>query len=295
MNGCRHATAARLLRSAAAIGLIAAMPAAAQTLPINEASTPLPQRPKWEAGVAAVAFRVTDYPASDEYRKLVLPVPYFVYHGRVLRSDDQGSRMRRKLSPFAEIDVSGGGALASDSSDSQARDGMPDLGYLVELGPNLRLSVAGWSARARFMVNLPVRGVVSIGDPGLNWRGVVFAPELAYRHEHILGTELTLRVSVASQFVTDALGDYFYAVEPRYATAGRPAYAASGGYLGSSAGLRIDHKISNRVRLFTTLRYYDYTGAANEDSPLFRSDHGYSAGLGVSWTFLQSREPAEPE
>lgn len=269
--------------------------AGAQTLPVNEAATSTQQKPRWEAGIAGVGFRVADYPASDEYRTLALPVPYFVYHGRVLRSDDQGSRMRRKLTPYAEIDISGGGALASDSSDSQARDGMPDLGYLVELGPNLRLSINGPTARSKIFANLPVRGVISIGDPGLNWRGVMFAPELAYRQERVLGTELALRVSLASQFVSAALGEYFYEVEPRYATAQRPAYSASGGYLGSSLGVRIDHQLSRRIRLFTTLRYYSYSGAANEDSPLFRTDHGYTAGLGLSWTFLQSREAAVPE
>lgn len=281
-------------RAGAALAVLCCVAAQAQQLPEGDGEA-APQRPKWEAGLGAAALRVADYPASDEYRTLALPLPYFVYHGRVLRSDDEGSRLRRKLAPQVEIDVSGGGALASDSGDSQARAGMPDLGYLVELGPNLRLGFAGWGERSRLVVNLPLRGVVSIGDPDLSWRGVLFAPEIAHRSERIAGTTLGLRISLVSQFASGALADYYYAVAPRYATAQRPAYGAAAGYLSSSLGVRIDQRLAPRLRGFVSLRYYSYAGATNDDSPLFRRDDGYTAALGLSWAFLQSRQAAEPE
>lgn len=258
-------------------------------------SVPAARQPKWEAGIGGLALTLPEYPASDEYRSLLLPLPYFVYRGRVLRADEQGSRLRRRLAPYAEIDVSGGGALASDSSGSDARRGMPDLGYLVELGPNLRLGYAGALPRSTLVVNLPLRGVVSIGDPGVNWRGLRFVPELAYRLDGVLGTPLSLRLSLAAELASGALHDYFYTVEPRYATAARPAYAASAGYLGSSIGARVSRPLTRRLRGFATLRYYNYDGSASADSPLFRAHDGYTAALGLSWSLLQSREPAFDE
>jgi len=248
--------------------------------------------PRWEAGIAGAAFTVPDYPASDEYRSLALPAPYFVYRGRVLRADDEGSRLRRRLGANMELDLSGGGALSSDSSGSDARRGMPDLGYLLELGPNLRLSYAGPAHDSAVVINLPVRGVISVGDGGLNWRGAVFAPELAYRADRYLEGRLGIWLSLATEVASTALQRYFYEVAPRYATADRPAYAADAGYLGSSLGLRGSYSLTPRLRLFASLRYYAYAGAENQDSPLFRRDDGYTAAIGLSWTVLQSDQRA---
>lgn len=268
-----------------AAGIVVAAPA-----PAAEPAA-APARPKWEIGVSTIGFAVADYPASDEYRTRVLPFPYFVYRGRTLRADQQGSRLRRTLSPSVEIAVSGGGAFAVDSGGSEARAGMPDLGYLLELGPNLRLN---WRAPmdARTYLNLPVRGVLSIGDPGVNWRGLVFAPELGFVHPGPWGDATSLRVSLAATFATQALHDYFYTVEPRYVTPTRPAYAASEGYLGSSLGALASRPLGERLRGFVSLRLYRYAGAANTGSPLFRDNDGYTAAIGLSWSFARSREPA---
>ncbi len=285
----RRAAAATLL------ALATAPCAAAPTLTADDIAAQTEHLPKWEAGIALVAFSVPDYPASSDYRTLALPAPYFSYHGRVLRTDDEGSRVRRKLSPRIEIGISGGGALAADSSDSAARAGMPDLGYLVELGPNLRLSLAAPAPRARVTLNLPLRGIVSLGDPGVNWRGVMFAPSLSYWQPDFAASSLALRASFAAEFASRALQDYFYGVAPQYATAQRPAYTADAGYLGSSLGLRLTHTLSPRLRAFVALRYYNYAGAANADSPLSATEHGYTAALGMSWSFLQSPQAALPE
>ncbi|MGH8444478.1 MAG: MipA/OmpV family protein [Solimonas sp.] len=292
----RRRAASRLLRAPLlALPAAFAVPVAAQTLPTpNEQTTqPRDTLPKWEAGVLFAGLTLPDYPASDEYRTIVVPVPYFVYRGRTLRSsEEEGSRLRQKLAPNVEIDVSGGGALSSDSNGSKARRGMPDLDYLVELGPNLRLSYDGPRPHSQIVVNLPLRAVVSLGS-GVDWQGVLFAPELAYISERFLGGRLSLRGSLSSEFSSTQLQRYFYGVAPRYATAERPAYQADAGYLGSSLGLRASYAFTPTIDGFIGLRWYNHAGAANADSPLFRNENGYSATLGVSWSFWESKEMAE--
>lgn len=251
------------------------------------------QRPRWEAGVAAVGFTVPDYPAADEYRSLALPLPYFVYRGRVLRADEESSRLRRRLAPNVELDISARGALSTDSEGSDAREGMPDLGYLLELGPNLRLSYPGAAPRSHWIVNLPVRGVISIGDPDVHWRGVVFAPELAYRRAGFMDGRLALRGSLRPTFAGTRLQRYFYEVAPQFATPQRPAYEASAGYLGVSLGAQVSWAFTPRLRGFLDLRHYNHAGAANDDSPLFRSENNLTAAAGFSWSFWQSRHGAE--
>lgn len=249
-------------------------------------------RRKWEAGFAAVGFSVPAYPAAEENRVLALPSPYFVYHGRVLRSDDRGSRLRRRLTPNVELSVSGGGALAADSDDTEARRGMPDLGYLLELGPNLRLSFDGTSPTSGIELNLPVRGVISIGDGGVNWRGALFAPELAFEERCLFGRPISMRTSLTTEFASGGLQRYFYDVAPEYATAERPSYRSEAGYLGSSLGTRLSIPLRQGMRMFLALRYYNYDGAANQDSPLFRSEHGYSIAMGFTWSLWRSSERA---
>ncbi len=273
--------------------LLSAIPPVAAQTPAAEPAAPF--QPRWEAGIAAGAFTVADYPGSDEYRTLGAPLPYFVYYGTVLRSDERGSRVRRALTPNVEINISGSGALASDSDGSEARAGMPDLGYLLELGPNLALAFDGPNPGAKIYINLPARGVVSVGDPDLSWRGVLFAPEIAWRQHWLPNRALSLRVAYGADFASTRLHDYFYGVAPVYANDARPAYEASSGYLGSTVNLRLGYAISPTVRSFLSFSYNNYAGAANEDSPLFRSEDGYSAALGLSWSFLRSKRSAVVE
>ena len=288
---CLHAIP-RALAAFTALGMAAA---SAQPLGVPEdlPGKPGHQRPRWEAGIAGVAATVPDYPASDEHQRVALPAPYFVYRGRTLRADDEGSRLRRRLTPNLEIDVSGGGAMSSDSSGSDARRGMPDLDYLLELGPNLRMSFEGPTPTSTLIVNMPLRGVASLGDGGLQWRGLVFTPDLALQSERFLGGRMNLRGSIRADFASAQLQRYFYEVTPQYATPERPVFSAAGGYLGASVGGRVAYAITPRLSSFVSLRYYFHDGAANDRSPLFRSDHGYSAAVGFSWSLFQSRQLAE--
>ncbi len=269
-------------------------PARAQSLPsVDDVAAQAPSKPKWEAGLAGIAVTTPLYPGSDDTRTLALPVPYFVYRGRVLQADQEGSRLRHRFTPHVELGFSGGGALSSNSSDSQVREGMPDLDYLIELGPNLKLSFDAPRPRSQLVIDLPVRAVFSLGS-GIQDRGFLFAPEASYVDDGLAGGRLSWRVSVGSDFATEKLHDYFYEVAPRYVTEQRPAYAASAGYLGSSLGTRFTYEFTERMRGFVALRYFLYAGSANEDSPLFERDDAYSTVLGVTWSFYWSREKAEP-
>lgn len=250
-------------------------------------------RPRWEAGVAGVALRAPDYPGADEYRNFALPVPYFIYYGRVLRADEnEGSRLRQKMTPNVELALSGGGTLSSDSSNSDARRGMPDLDYLIQLGPSLRLSYPGPQPRSKFIVRVPLRAAASVGS-GLAWHGIATAPDVSYLREGLLDGRLALRVSVGSEFASTALHRYYYDVAPQDATSERPAYRAKAGYLGSGIDLSGRYRFTRKLRGFVALGYANHAGSANEHSPLLRSDDGYTVATGFSWSFWQSAARAE--
>jgi outer membrane scaffolding protein for murein synthesis (MipA/OmpV family) len=85
---------------------------------------------------------------------------------------------------------------------------------------------------------------------------------------------------------------YFYTVDPQYATATRPQYHASAGY----AGTQVVTALSKRFPKFWVggyLRYDTLSGAVFEDSPLVQRRSYWAAGLGFAWMIHRSSQRVE--
>ncbi|MBE0622657.1 MAG: MipA/OmpV family protein, partial [Burkholderiales bacterium] len=85
---------------------------------------------------------------------------------------------------------------------------------------------------------------------------------------------------------------HFYAVEPAFATAARPAYSARGGY----GGVQMIAALSKRYREFWVGAFvkWDYLhGAAFADSPLVKDKQGMAAGFSIAWILGVSKTKVE--
>ncbi|UFN48244.1 MipA/OmpV family protein [Roseomonas sp. OT10] len=272
----------RPCRTAPALGLLALLaagPVAAQEVRL----------PVFEAGIGGAAAWVPDYPAAGQNHLQAIPVPYVIYRGQILRSDDQGVRGRVYSSDSIGLDLSFSGAFPSSSSDNRAREGMPDLDWQGEVGPALRLTL--WrdpGAARRINLELPVRAVFSTDLSSIHFRGVVFSPELAFEQRGLRFAGDRLRAGIGPIVATERLMDYFYEVEPRYVRPGRPAYDAEGGYLGTRLQFSYRVPLNPRVSVYGGGRVESFHGAANRDSPLFRDNWNVSAAIGIAWSFYQS-------
>ena len=254
---------------------LAALPAKAQQLPV------------FEAGIAGGGGFLPAYPASDQNRWRGLAVPYIIYRGNVFRADDGGLRARTSLADGIELSVSASGGVNASSDDVTARQGMPDLEWLGELGPNLRFTLWRGEDEAspqRIVVDTPIRAVFSTDWSSVSFRGFTFAPDIAYEHMHFLSPFARLRVSAGVSFGTDRYADYFYDVAPQFARADRPAYNAQAGYVGSRVTLSYRLPLSERFSVVAGGRIENFSGAANADSPLFRNEWNFAvvAGFAVS-------------
>lgn len=254
---------------------LAALPAQAQQLPV------------FEAGIAAGGGWLPAYPASDQNRWRGLAVPYIIYRGSVFRADDSGLRARANLADGVELSVSASGGVNASSDDVTARQGMPDLQWLGEIGPTLRFTL--WrgedeAAPRRIVLDTPVRAVFSTDWSSVSFRGFTFAPDIAYEHMNFLSPFARLRVSAGVVFGTDRYTDYFYRVAPEFARPDRPAYNSQAGYVGSRLSVSYRVPLSERFSIVAGGRVENFSGAANADSPLFRSDWNFSvvAGFAVS-------------
>ncbi len=246
------------------------------------------ERPLLELGVLAVGGTFPDYPAADQNHWQGAPLPYLVYRGDILRSDESGIRGELLRGDRIQLDVSLGGSLPVDSSDNDAREDMPDLDLMGEIGPNLRVILAREPEVQRLDLDIGLRAAFTTDFSAIDHRGFVLAPELSFKRVDLGLADSRLRLGIGPVFASGRYMDYFYEVEPRYARPGRPAYDADAGYLGTR--LQGSYRISLSQRLSVTAggRAEGFWGATNDDSPLFRRNVNLAALLGVAYSFYQS-------
>lgn len=231
---------------------------------------------------------IAHYPGSDERSTRALALPYVIYRGDIFRLGEDG--IARGIffdSDRLELDLSFAAAFDLNSGDSSSRQGMPDLDYMGELGPNLKIKLGDWDGKS-LVLDLPIRAVFSSDFSNLNQRGYKFNPKLTYTIFRAFGTKTKLNLSLASTFATEKTHDYFYEVDQRYATPNRAEFNAKGGYLGSTLAVGFSVGITDNLRIFYGAQAHFFDGARNSDSPLHRSDFNYTVGAGLVWSFWKS-------
>lgn len=246
--------------------------------------------PKWEAGIAAAWAWTPHYPAAEQNGSLFLALPYFIYRWERVTVGEGGLVRGRVFEDRrVELTASVGGALPAKSEDNRAREGMPDLDTLAEVGVQLAVTLAEREGRDSWKLQLPLRAVFSTDFIGLDYRGVILRPRIAYTRERLGGANARMILGAGPIFASGMLMDYFYEVPPQFATAERPVYDARGGYLGSAASLAASFRVNERLRFLVGAQAAYYGGATNTDSPLFRDKTNYSFGLGLAWRILASK------
>lgn len=245
--------------------------------------------PLWELGGVAFGVSQQAYPGAEDRTRRALALPYLIYRGPLLRADRGTVGLRALKTERFELDIGFAGAFGSDSDDSEARRGLPDLGTLVEFGPRATWRLGEDAAGGRWAFELPLRGVFDVSD-GFASRGLALEPELGYSRNS--GSGWRWGVSVGAVFGNRKLTDTFYGVAPAFATAERPAYEAEAGLIAWRLGLSASRRLTPDWRVFGFARVDSVAGAANRDSPLVRRETGTSVGVGLSWTWLRSARRA---
>ncbi len=254
------------------------------------------EKPLWELGAGLGLLQMPDYRGSDKNRIYLLPYPYFIYRGDILRVDRERVSGRIFKTDTVLLDISLFGQVPVKSSDNDARRGMPDLDPTVELGPSLDITLLeNRQDRYKLNLTLPVRAVFSTDFSSLRHEGWVFSPRLAFeKADFISGTGLNMGISAGPLFADRGYNSYYYSVDPAYATASRPSYDAGAGYAGSSITFGLNKGYKQLVfNAFVSITFLQ--GAVIEDSPLVKSHYSVMSGIAVSWIFLKSAKsvPAE--
>ena len=245
--------------------------------------------PLWELGLAAMTLTVPAYPGSDELRTLSFPLPIVRYRGEILRSDREGIEGVLFESDTVEFNVSFGGNLPTDSTN-KAREGMPPLQPVTEVGPQLVYTYwrsGGYSAN----IDLPLRLVTVLGgSPYIDYKGTVFNPRMGFaiKSRSLSNTALRWGINAGVLYGFDQVNRYFYQVDEEFATADRPAYQAEEGYMGAEIVSTVSAKFYKRWLVFAGVSVSYLEGAANQESPLFKKAHYTTFGIGIAATLYKS-------
>jgi outer membrane protein len=285
----------RTVRNAATLNLVAVC---ALGLAGAAAESCADQLPLWEAGVGLAAIDFPDYRGSDQRKGYVLPLPFLVYRGNVLKVDRDGVRGLFLKTDAVELDFSLSASTPVKSENNRARQGMPDLDPTVEIGPKVNITLyRGPSGKSAVQLRLPVRAVIAIATDftHAHSEGFVFEPQLTL-DVHQLTPLSGWRVGVAAGplFGDSRYHGYYYSVAPAFATPSRPAYTAPAGYGGTQLTLSTSRRFPS-FWIGAFARWDRVNGAVFEDSPLVKREQGFAFGLAVSWVFKRSATLVEAD
>jgi MipA family protein len=250
--------------------------------------------PLWEAGAGATVLRLPDYRGADQGRTWLLPFPYLVYRGEFLKADERRVRGLFFKTERMELDASVTAQPPVDSSENDARRGMPDLDPIVEFGPSLNLSLhRSADRRTEVELRLPVRAAFASDFSYVDFAGWVFQPNINLDVRDPLGQAGWKFGMLGGVMFSDRrYHQYYYAVDPAFATPGRPAYNPAGGY----AGTQVIAALSKRFPgywLGAFARWDTLNGAVFAESPLVKTRQYFAAGFAAAWIIGESKTLVE--
>ncbi|OIP93182.1 MAG: hypothetical protein AUK26_02590 [Syntrophaceae bacterium CG2_30_58_14] len=252
------------------------------------------EKPLWELGAGLLLLQMPDYRGSDENRRYLLPYPYFVYRGDILRVERERISGRIFETDRLLLDISLNGNVPVNSSENPDRRGMADLDPTFEIGPSLNVTLLeNRQDHYKLKLTLPIRAAFSTDFSSVRHEGWVFHPRLVFeKADMIAGSGVNLGISAGPMFADRGYHRYYYAVDPPYATPTRRQYEAGGGYSGSTLTVGLNKNIKPFIiGAFVSLDFLQ--GAAFEGSPLVKNKYAVMTGITVSWVFLKSSKMVE--
>jgi len=260
---------------------------------MGRAQEELPEeKPLWEIGLFAGAARMPHYRGSDEYKAYILPLPYLIYRGEIVRANRDGIKGVFWSSDQLEAALSLSGTPPVDKNN-KARKGMPEIGAIVEAGPGIKFFIADRESPNPLYLKAGVRAAISVDtdDLGLAYEGLRGNIKLIYRNSTLLREQgVSFGLNAGVDFANRDYHETFYSVDPVYATPSRPAYSVDGGYSGFSLSANAVKKLNARWSLGAYYRWDNQAGAVYADSPLVKTENNHILGVAILCKLFESNE-----
>lgn len=244
--------------------------------------------PLWEIGAGVTGLSLPEYRGSDHQRSFLLPLPYLVYRGELLKVDRKGINGLLFESDRVRLNMSFDAGAPVRSSGNSIRSGMNDLDPTVQIGPSLEIClVHDCMHDSALQFRIPLRAVYAVRFMRMHGIGLVLNPQLNF-DQNAGHDAWNFGAAVGPLFATESYHDYYYEVAPQFSVPGsRPAYDARGGYSGILAILSLSKQFDHSW-FGSFLRYDNLSGAVFEHSPLVRTRQAFMLGFGMAWVLDRS-------
>jgi MipA family protein len=246
------------------------------------------EQPQYELGAGFIMLNVPDYPGSDNNRFRVVPFPYYIYRGKYLRADDEGTRARLFSSKYHETGLSLSFNFPVRSGNNLARSGIPDLDALAGFGPRFLFRLMTDQTHRRLNFSISTRTMFSY-DLGTRFKtqGLSVQPSLNY-WQKFFGTDTTFFSSMSLEVASAELHQFFYQVDDQYQNPSRPSYHARAGLMETSISAGFGQNLWDDIFVFLAGSWRNLDWAQNRDSPLVASRNNTAIVFGLVWTFYES-------
>lgn len=254
------------------------------------------KKPLWEVGLFTSVMTFPHYLGSDEQMYYLLPLPYFVYRGEKFRADRNGVEGIFLKTDHLQSTISLSG-YPPINGETDARKGMPGLGALFGVGPELKWYLNGRKAVNPIYIATAVHGVSSIDfDSGLAmaYEGIRHSVNLVYQNKTLIRKKgSSFGANAGAYYADSGLNSYFYDVDPAYASSERPSYQSARGHAGHSVYGYVIYGLTDVLSLGFFGRWDNVSRAVFNDSPLVRQNDTYIGGISLIWKIYKSKTLVE--
>ncbi|MGK0366995.1 MAG: outer membrane protein [Thermoproteota archaeon] len=244
----------------------------------------------YELGIFHGSLLIPDYPTSDQnsFHEFILPT--FIYRGKVLRSDRDGTRAFLFASKEFKIDFSFSAAFPSKANDNKAREGMDDLLWLGEMGPRISWTLKFKNPNYTLRMNIPLRQVFTTDFSYTKFIGININPSILLIKDKCFSFDLRCTLGSDFNWVDSNVANHFYQVKQADVTLDRPLFNAKSGILGQSLYISFTKPLTKSLTTFAFMNYNNHSLAKNKESPLFKTNENYSIFVGFSWVYFYSKD-----
>ncbi len=242
---------------------------------------------QWELGIGLSVLDIPFYPGSSQRQTYLVPIPYILYRSENIKVDN-GLQATFLKTPKLRFDLSADFGVPVNSEESIARQGMPDIDLVIQIGPSLEVTLAGGRFKpSHTRLEFPLRAAIATDFPSAQYVGWIFEPRLTFETRRPNKTGFAYLLSAGLRYATEEYNDYYYAVDPEFATATRPVFDPDGGYSGLFVDAIANWRTDNLI-YFAFVRYQNLSGAEFENSPLVEQNDYIFVGAGLTWVFARN-------
>lgn len=242
---------------------------------------------QWELGIGLSVLDIPFYPGSSQSKTYLVPIPHILYRSENIEVDNGLQATFLKTSKI-RLDLSADFGVPVNSVDSTARQGMPDLDLVIQIGPSVEITLAGGRFKpSHTRLEFPIRAAIATDFKSAQQVGWIFEPRLTYETRRPYKTGFAYLFSGGLRFATEEYHDYYYAVDPEFATPSRPVFDSDGGYSGLFVDAIANWRTDNLI-YFAFVRYQNLSGAEYENSPLVEQNDYIFVGVGLTWVFARN-------